>query len=113
MEVSSSSVVAQTFPTLEDLSKGGLGQLPDVWETPDPTVVISDDGLDLCLLEHDFRDPNLVRIPRFSPGERAFIFMKPKEEKGLDFLDLGQLHDLILAIGNWYCNMEYNSKGGI
>ena len=48
-----------------------------------PTVV-RNDGLNLSLLEHDFRDDYSVGITGFSPGERPSIPTVPPQEGNME-----------------------------
>jgi hypothetical protein len=51
----------------------------DVRQSLHPTFPVRQDSFDLSLLEHDFGDPNGVRVASATPGEIAGVYRKPFE----------------------------------
>jgi hypothetical protein len=49
-------------------------------ELLDPPFEVRNDGCDLCLLEHELRDEDLVRIACFSPRQGAGAAREPIRE---------------------------------
>lgn len=76
----------------------------DIWKGIHPAFPIGQDGFDLRLLEHDFGDPDGIRIARATPWEIAGILAEPGQKllsdlvESLYFLQVAQdmlkLYDL-------------------
>jgi hypothetical protein len=62
MKIPGSRIVTEPFPGLEDCLKPGSGQLIDVREETEESLVVGDDGPNLGLLEHGLGDPDPVGI---------------------------------------------------
>ena len=77
LKVSRAQIVAQTFPEFEDGIGSGAGQRAHVRKAAHPAPPVGDDGLDLRLLEHNFRNPNGVGITRSPPGQVARVLLEP------------------------------------
>ena len=54
VEVPRTTVIAQPGPEIQNFLFGGLSQGLDIGESLEEAVVIRNDCLDLCLLQHDF-----------------------------------------------------------
>ena len=48
-----------------------------IWKPLDESLIVSDNFLDLRLLEHHLRDPNPVGIIRPSPRHIALVILEP------------------------------------
>lgn len=62
MQLPGASVVSETFPEFENLFDRSVAEFFDGGEGVHPTAPERKDRLDLGLLEHDFRDPDGVRV---------------------------------------------------
>jgi hypothetical protein len=80
LEVPDAAVIAQAGPELEQEGEGCLRQVGDGGQASDPAFVIGNGGIDLGLLEHDFRDPNGVGITGAAPGQGAGMAGKPSQQ---------------------------------
>ena len=63
MEVMRTAVVAESRPDPKHLVQLGPGERPDGRETPHERRVITPDGVDRRLLEHDLRNPDRIGPP--------------------------------------------------
>ena len=79
-EVSGARVVAETRPRGEDAVLAGAGERREVGKSCDECVVALLDRAHCRLLEHDFGDPDPIRVVRPAPGEAAVFATKPGEE---------------------------------
>jgi len=68
VQVPGARIITQSLPQFQDRIEPGPGQSLDGWETLEKPVIVRLNGIDLRLLEHDFRDPYGVRIFGPSPG---------------------------------------------
>ncbi len=80
LHVADACVVTEAFPEFMNLVGMSFGQGFDGWQFAHPAVIIRDDGFDLRLLKHDFRDPNRVGIAGAPPRKIAGVGGKPREE---------------------------------
>ena len=48
------------------------------WKSADPVMIIRNNRIDSCLLQHDFGNPNFVGIRGFSPREVAGMLSIPR-----------------------------------
>jgi hypothetical protein len=92
VEVAGSRVIAETFPALEDLPEVGRRQGMDVRKSLDKIAIISDNGIYPGLLEHDFGDPDTIRIPCPTPWKVAAVSLEPREEHTTEFRYFIVLH---------------------
>ena len=86
MKLTSATVVAQAFPKSEDLRFVGSGQVLNGWKGIEKPPVVVDHRPHLGLLQHDFADPDFVRIMRAPPRQIARVFTEPSQDpstKGL------------------------------
>ena len=82
LQVADAGVIAEAFPEFVDFFGASLGEGWDRGQFAHPALPIGDDGLDLGLLEHDFRDPDGVGIAGAAPGQIAGVERKPVEQGG-------------------------------
>ena len=71
MEVSGPTVISQPLPRLQDLVGFGSSKSLERGEPPHPALVVSEDGLDAGLLEHELGDEHPIGIRVVSPRERS------------------------------------------
>jgi len=77
VEHAGAAIVAETAPESQDILLVGFGKGLDRWEAlKEGGVAFYDDG-DPGLLEHDFGDPDRVRVCRMSPWEVALAALIP------------------------------------
>jgi hypothetical protein len=81
LHIPNARVIPKPFPELVNFlllrsSEGG-----DVRQGAHPRLPISNDGFDPRLLEHDFRNPNRVRVTRSPPGQIARILREPTQQR--------------------------------
>jgi len=79
LEVAGAGVVAESGPEAENLLLGGFGEGADIRETREEFFVVGDDGVDAGLLEHDFGEPDAVRVAGAAPGKIAVGAGEPGE----------------------------------
>ena len=79
MEIPRSGIVTQSFPLFENASQGRLRQRSKGRIGFDKSMVVRDDGIDLRLLQHDFRNEDAVGVARPPPGQVAAVFVIPTE----------------------------------
>ena len=72
-------IIAEPFPELVEPVFTDVCEICNLRQFCDKTCVVRDDGLHLCLLEHDLREPNVIRRRIFAPGQQAAIFVVPAE----------------------------------
>src|SRR3989338_5010031 len=65
--ITCTTVVSETAPCREDLWPPCFGKCFDIGEFLKETLIIIDDPINLGLLEHHFRNPNLVGITCLAP----------------------------------------------
>ena len=69
--------------------------MADGWKGFQKFIVVGNDRCHLGLLEHDFRNPDGIRVPGSSPGEVSRLFLEPPEKSGLDFSSLGDVRRIV------------------
>jgi hypothetical protein len=79
-EITSSRVIAETLPGVQNFALRSSGESGEIGEAPHPLIIVSDDRGDLCLLEHELGDQDRVGISGTTPGEIAASFPVPNEE---------------------------------
>ena len=88
LKISNPGVVTEALPELVNSGRTRPCQLVDGLEFAHPTFPIGDDCFHLCLLEHDFGNPDGVGIPRAAPREIAGIVGEPGDERCCQFPNL-------------------------
>jgi hypothetical protein len=106
--VANAPVIAQSLPQFKDSRQRGAGEGFHRGQRAHPSFKIRDDGLDLRLLEHDFRNPDRVGVPGAAPGKVAGVPGEPGGQFGRDAAHV--------AVGhlNWsaaFEQAERNCKG--
>ena len=83
VEVAGAAVVAQSAPQRHDAVGGGVGEGADGGVSGKEALVVGDDGGDLGLLEHDFREPDAVGVVAL-PGQvvAAMLFLPVYQARG-------------------------------
>src|SRR5436853_400189 len=76
----SARIISEALPKFVNLLRAGLREGFDVRQFPHPALPVRQDGFDLRLLEHDFRDPDGIRVARTTPGKVARVFGEPFEQ---------------------------------
>ncbi len=84
LHVTDTRVIAQSFPEFVNSLRAGSGEGFDIGQRSHPAMPKREDGFDLGLLEHDFGNPDSVRIMRATPGEIARIPDEPRKQQGRD-----------------------------
>jgi hypothetical protein len=84
LHITNASVVAQAFPELVNSLRAGFGQGSNIWQRLHPPLPKGEDRFDLGLLEHDFGNPDGVRIMRATPGQITGMPAEPLKQKGDD-----------------------------
>ena len=90
-DIDGPAVIAKALPAFEHHVLVRPGEGVDVRELPHPAVKEESDPLHLGLLQHDFRDPDLVGDIALSPGQGALVGLKPGDQ-GLLKGDEGKGH---------------------
>lgn len=71
LHIANAGVVTEAFPEFVDAFGSGFGERLDGGQVLHPMFPVGDDGFDLGLLEHDFRNPDGVGIAGAAPWEVA------------------------------------------
>ncbi len=81
VEVAATAVIAQPGPVLQNIIERGRGECRQVRETLQETLVIRNNGIDLRLLQHDFRNPDAIAVAALLPGQiMAASLIMPAEQ---------------------------------
>ena len=81
MEVSRAGVVPEPLPRLQDVVDRRRGKGTHIGKFQEKAVVVGSDGFDPCLLEHDLRDPDPIRIPGLPPRHRTGLRPEPAQQR--------------------------------
>ena len=101
-----SRVIAQAGPKAQDGLLACAREFVNGGQGSQPSFPIRDDGGGLGLLEHDFADPNGVRVAGAAPREIACVGGVPVKQTGGDTLELsaaGRLHGCGVYAGRLGC----------
>jgi hypothetical protein len=79
-EITSSRVIAETLPAVQNFVLRSGGKSGEIGEAPHPLIIVWDDRGDLRLLEHELGHQDRVGISGTTPGEIAALFPIPGEE---------------------------------
>ena len=74
-------VVPQPLPELEQLRLRQCREREHIRRGREKARVIPAHGLDACLLQHDLREPHVVRLAVGAPWQRARVRLKPVEQR--------------------------------
>jgi hypothetical protein len=80
MQVAGARVVTEPLPRVQDFRFRGRGQAAEIRKAIQPSIIVRNDGRDLRLLQHHFRNQNRVGITRATPGEVAALPAIPGEK---------------------------------
>ena len=93
LHVLDTRIITQPFPRLQDRVFRRCRQRCDVREFIQEIMIIRDDRIHPCLLQHDFRNPDAVGIARPAPRQIAFLFVVPVQQRFAESLYfLGRPH---------------------
>jgi len=99
VEIPGSRIIAEAFPQLEHAAVGHARQGWDGRERADPASVISTHDVDTGLLQHDFADPDLVRVVRRPPRQFPVMPVIPADQGTVEGADDGRRHMVSRLIG--------------
>lgn len=91
-EISGPRIITEPLPGMENVGLGCVGENSDAGETPEPFIVIRNDGRDLGLLKHELGNEDRVGICRTSPGQIAAVYPVPGEKRAPERCDGGAIH---------------------
>lgn len=74
------SVITEALPGVKNLMFGRRRQRGQGGEPAEPLIIIRDNGSDLGLLEHEFRDEDRIGVRGSAPREIAAIFAVPRKK---------------------------------
>ena len=77
MQVTRTTIVAQSLPFAQHFILRGGRQIVDRRPTTHKALPIGTTLLNACLLGDDFREPNGIRVTRFTPRQRTTILLEP------------------------------------
>ena len=89
MQVAGTGIVAESRPEGEDVRLGGGGEQFDGGEAGEEALIVRDDGCGAGLLEHDFAQPDRIRIAGGAPGQVAAAAAVPGEKRAAEFRNRG------------------------
>ena len=100
LQVAHTGIVAETLPELQQHVLGRACQRSDIRQTLEKAEIIAADGFDARLLQHDLREPDVIRLTVAPPWQVAAVFRKPRQQQD------GQLlkHVLFLLKTQWSCS---------
>ena len=76
-EIACAGVVAQPLPAFEDLLFRGSCEVENRWELVNKAEIIVGALSDARLLKDHFREPDVVGVVGFAPGQKTAIFIVP------------------------------------
>lgn len=68
-QIQRAAIVTESLPHSEDAGKPGSGQLEKIWKTGKEFMILGNNPFHLRLLEHDFRNKNVIRITCAPPRQ--------------------------------------------
>jgi hypothetical protein len=86
VEISRASIIAEALPRPKDFVFRSFCERGDIRKSAQPFMIVRNDGGDLRLLEHDFRDEDCVRIAGLAPGEIAAITAMPIDQSAPELI---------------------------
>ena len=102
MQVLGPPVEAESTPGREDFVVVRRSEGGDRGEAGEETLVVALDRVDLRLLEHDFADPDRVRIARAPPGQTARRLGEPGQEPGREGGWVGSVGERGWGLRAWH-----------
>jgi len=80
VEVAGAGVETEALPVVQHLVPLGLGEGLYRRKRLQEAVIVVAHRVDARLLQHDFRDPDAVRVVRLAPGHRPLVRVVPVEQ---------------------------------
>ena len=80
VQIASAAVIAKARPEAQNFARLSGGKSQQSGKAVEKTAKVGNDGGHGRLLEHDFADPNAIRIARVTPGKIAGIFVEPAQQ---------------------------------
>src|SRR5579871_814708 len=84
MQIPRPAIIAQSFPEPQDLAFLGRGQVRHGGKRLQKSLEVRNDRRHLRLLEHDFADPDRVRIPTATPRKVSAATVEPGKEQAVE-----------------------------
>ncbi len=81
LQIARAAVVAEARPQAQHFFLRSRSKGNNAGKTGEKFFVVGDHRRHARLLQHDFRDPNAVRITILAPGQIALIIAKPIQER--------------------------------
>src|SRR6202022_2462411 len=81
VKISGPIVISEPLPGVKYFGFAGVRQVADRRESLKPALVIGQDRCHLRLLEHEFRDEDLIGIGRFAPRQFTALTLKPVDQR--------------------------------
>src|SRR5271154_4790162 len=97
MQKPGAAVVTEAAPGGEYFVLSSRCQRLDGGEAGHPVGVMIEDRANPRLLQHDFRNPDRIRIAGATPGEIALVQVKPGEQRGAELAGTRRGEDLLSA----------------
>ena len=86
------AVVAKSLPQLVQSVVITVCQSLHGGQSGEEAGVVALDSLHPCLLEHDFRQPDMVRLFRFPPWQAAVVFPVPRKQQLGEHIQIQIIH---------------------
>lgn len=83
-----SCVIPEALPPMEDLIFRSSSDRREIGEAAEPLIIIRDNSGNLCLLEHELRDEDCVRIVGATPGEVPAVAAIPIAQRAAKLISL-------------------------
>lgn len=82
LQVVHTGIVAETLPELQQHVLGRACQRSDIRQTLEKAEIIAADGFDARLLQHDLREPDVIRLTVAPPWQVAAVFRQTTAAAG-------------------------------
>ena len=82
LQVAHAGVVAKALPELREPPLFARGERGDIGQLRKEAGVVAPDGLHARLLEHDLRQPDMIRLPVLPPGQIPVAGRVPAQQQG-------------------------------
>ena len=84
VQIARPRVIAEALPSVEDVIFRSPSQRGEMGEPPEPLIIITDNGCNLGLLEHELGDEDGVGIASLAPGEGAPVAAIPTQKRATE-----------------------------
>ena len=81
LQISGAGVIAESFPKFVDFVRAGVRGGLDGGQFAHPALPVWNHSFDLRLLEHDFGNPDRVRIAGAAPRQVTRVVREPAEQR--------------------------------